>query len=131
MASKTAYYSIKKELVNHKLQENIDFIKFDEFVEQWYWDFRSKNYLREVHTSINTNCTFNCENDVYEVYTDWEIDEQLDDARTLLEEQAISEIPLRYVDFFDAEGYAESVYENVNDLFEDPVNYDGFTIVLE
>ena len=77
------------------------------------------------------DCTFNCENDVYEVYTDWEIDEQLDDARTLLEEQAISEIPLRYVDFFDAEGYAESVYENENDLFEDLVNYDGFTIVLE
>ena len=59
-ASRTAYYSIKKSLEQYGLREQKDFCKFDDFITNWYWQFENKNVLREVHTSINTNCTFKC-----------------------------------------------------------------------
>lgn len=61
-ASRTAYQSIKKSLEQYELKEPRDFCKFDDFITNWYWQFENKNVLREVHTSINTNCTFKCKN---------------------------------------------------------------------
>lgn len=59
-ASRESFYSIRKDLLVNGLVENKDFCKFDDFISNWYWQFEQKNCLREVHTAVNTNCTFRC-----------------------------------------------------------------------
>lgn len=59
-ASRESYNSIRNDLSVNGLVENKDFCKFDDFIRNWYWQFERKNCLREVHTAINTNCTFRC-----------------------------------------------------------------------
>lgn len=61
LASKEAFLSIKQDLDKHHLMENEDYVKFDDFVSDWYWQAKNKNCIREVHMAVNTNCTFNCE----------------------------------------------------------------------
>lgn len=61
LASKRAGISIKDDMDKNNLIEYIDYVRFDDFVQEWYWQIKSENYIREVHMSINTNCTFNCE----------------------------------------------------------------------
>ncbi len=86
LASKEAFLSIKKDLNRSGLVEYEDYVGFDDFVKEWYWQVKRKNCIREVHTSINTNCTFNCEKcnmfvphyRSVKVYTEDEIRESLD-----------------------------------------------------
>lgn len=59
-ASRDAYQSIRKDLMENGLSEGIDFCKFDDFIKNWFWQFEGKNCLREVHSAINTNCTLKC-----------------------------------------------------------------------
>lgn len=59
-ASRESFNSIRKDLSVRGLVENRDFCKFDDFIRNWYWQFEHKNCLREVHTVVNTNCTFRC-----------------------------------------------------------------------
>lgn len=61
LASKEAFISIKRGLDINNLTEYEDYVRFDDFVSDWYWQVKNKNCIREVHTAINTNCTFNCE----------------------------------------------------------------------
>lgn len=61
-ASRTIYLNIKKNLEKYGLKESEDFCKFDDFLTNWHWKFRRENVIREVHTSIITNCTFRCKN---------------------------------------------------------------------
>lgn len=61
-ASREAFYSIRADLTKNGLVENKDFCKFDDFIRDWYWQFREENALREVHMAVNTNCTFKCKN---------------------------------------------------------------------
>lgn len=61
-ASREAFFSIRTDLIQNGLVENKDFCKFDDFIRDWYWQFREKNALREVHMAVNTNCTFKCKN---------------------------------------------------------------------
>lgn len=61
-ASRSSYFSIRKELIGKGLLEYVDFCKMDDFIKDWYWQFENKNCLREVHISVNTNCTFKCKN---------------------------------------------------------------------
>lgn len=86
LASKEASISIKADLNRGGLIEYEDYVRFDDFVKEWYWQVKRKNCIREVHTSINTNCTFNCEKcnmfvpyyKSVKVYTADEIRESLD-----------------------------------------------------
>ncbi len=61
LASKEAFLSIKRELEQNNLTEYEDYVRFDDFVKDWYWQVKNKNCIREVHVATNTNCTFNCE----------------------------------------------------------------------
>ena len=61
LASKKAYDSIKRDLDKQGLSEYEDYVRFDDFVKEWYWQIENKNCIREVHMSVNTNCTYNCE----------------------------------------------------------------------
>lgn len=61
LASKEAFLSIKRDLTQNGLAEYEDYIRFDDFVKDWYWQVKNKNCIREVHVATNTNCTFNCE----------------------------------------------------------------------
>lgn len=60
-AAKEACLSICNSLNKIGLHENVDYCKLDVFIKEWYWQFEHNNYIREVHMSINTDCTFNCE----------------------------------------------------------------------
>lgn len=61
LASKKAFLSIKNDLDKIGLIEYQDYVSFDDFVKEWYWQIQGKNCIREVHMSVNTNCTYNCE----------------------------------------------------------------------
>lgn len=61
LASKEAFFSIRSDLEKNGLTEYEDYMRFDDFVRDWYWQVRNKNCIREVHVATNTNCTFNCE----------------------------------------------------------------------
>lgn len=60
LASKAAFMSIKHDLDQNGLTEYEDYVRFDEFVKDWYWQVKNKNCIREVHVATNTNCTFQC-----------------------------------------------------------------------
>ncbi len=59
-ASRSAFFSIRNDLIEKGLKENKDFCKLDDFIRDWYWQFEEKNCLREVHMAVSTNCTFQC-----------------------------------------------------------------------
>lgn len=59
-ANKEAYKSISRDLVDAGLVEYVDYIKLDDFLMYWMYQFRKKNCIREVHYSINTKCDFKC-----------------------------------------------------------------------
>lgn len=61
-ATRNAYAQIRSQLEACGLHEYKDYCRFNEFVTEWYWEKRKQNCLREVHMSINTNCTFRCKN---------------------------------------------------------------------
>lgn len=42
------------------LRKNQDFCSMERFVTEWFWRFKHKVYLQEVHTTITTRCTLNC-----------------------------------------------------------------------
>ncbi len=61
LASKEAFLSIKRDLEQYKLVEYEDYVGFESFVSDWYWQVKNKNCIREVHMATNTDCTFRCE----------------------------------------------------------------------
>ena len=59
-ANKKAYASIRCDLNSAGLEEFIDYIKLDDFLTYWMFQFNKKNCIREVHCSISTKCDFRC-----------------------------------------------------------------------
>ena len=52
--------SISKVLKEEGLVEYEDFCSVEKFISEWFWRFRNKICLMEVHTSITTKCTLKC-----------------------------------------------------------------------
>lgn len=59
-ANKKAYDSIKADLDSAGMREFRDYIKLDDFLTFWMYQFKKMNCIREVHYSINTKCDFRC-----------------------------------------------------------------------
>lgn len=55
-----AYEDISKMLSKIGLREYYDYCKIEHFVVEWYWRFRKKINIFELHTSVTTRCTLKC-----------------------------------------------------------------------
>lgn len=53
---------IGKELEQYGLKKYKDFCQIEHFLSEWFWRFKNKVVLMELHTSILTSCTLNCKN---------------------------------------------------------------------
>lgn len=62
LAAGKALLSIKKDLEEVGLRENLEFVPFDIFVVEWYFRFRGECCMGKVTTSVTTRCTFKCKN---------------------------------------------------------------------
>lgn len=57
------YAEIAQELHdNYGLIEYRDFCSLEHLLSEWYWKYKKKNCILEVHTAITTKCTLNCKN---------------------------------------------------------------------
>lgn len=56
------YSDISKQLKQHGLVENIDYIDMHQFVSLWYWQKKKEVHLLDVHIAITTHCSLNCRN---------------------------------------------------------------------
>lgn len=54
--------SIKKELENVGLRENIDYTDMDTFSTEWFYRFKNQIRLAKIGVSVTNRCTFNCKN---------------------------------------------------------------------
>lgn len=57
-----AYNILSALLEQVGLQKYKDYCKFEHFIVEWYWRFRGKIHMFEVHTSVTTRCTLQCVN---------------------------------------------------------------------
>lgn len=53
---------IEEILSKHGLIENRDYCSFEKFIGKWFWQYRNKIVLSELHTAITTRCTLKCKN---------------------------------------------------------------------
>jgi hypothetical protein len=56
------YKDIRKQLEDAGLQENVDFIMYQQFVTEWYYKYKNKINLLKTDISLTALCTLNCEN---------------------------------------------------------------------
>ncbi len=56
------YQDIRKQLTEEGLQENVDFVMYQQFVTEWYYKYRGKINVLKTDISLTTFCTLNCEN---------------------------------------------------------------------
>lgn len=60
-AETLAYNSIKNTLEKDGFIENKDFTGLERFICEWFYKRFKKVHLLEIHTAVNTKCTFRCE----------------------------------------------------------------------
>ncbi len=72
-------FQISKILKKMGLKENVQYCSLERFITEWFWRFKQKACLMEVHTSITTRCTFKCMNcnmfmPYYKQHTDYTVE---------------------------------------------------------
>lgn len=60
MAETIAYERIKDSLEDKGLNENEDFVGLERFICEWFYLYKNKVYLMEVHAAITTSCSLRC-----------------------------------------------------------------------
>lgn len=56
------YQAIRQQLHSIGLNENIDYIMYQQFVTEWYYKYKNKVNVLKTDISLTTLCTLNCEN---------------------------------------------------------------------
>lgn len=56
------YQSIKKQLNEEGLVENIDYVMYQQFITEWYFKYQNKVNALKTIIAITAKCTLNCEN---------------------------------------------------------------------
>ena len=56
------YKEIKKQLMEAGLEEYKDFVMYQQFVSEWYYEFKQKIYLLKTDIMVTPACSLNCEN---------------------------------------------------------------------
>lgn len=57
-----SYIEISKVLKEKGLCEYEDFCSIEYFITEWYWNYKHKNCLMEIHTALTMQCTLKCKN---------------------------------------------------------------------
>lgn len=57
-----SYLTIAKVLKEKGLNEYEDFCNIEYFITEWYWQYKQKNCLMEIHTALTMQCTLKCKN---------------------------------------------------------------------
>lgn len=57
-----SYLTIAKVLKENGLNEYEDFCSIEYFITEWYWNYKQKNCLMEIHTALTMQCTLKCKN---------------------------------------------------------------------
>lgn len=55
------YVEIAEQLECLDLTENVDFVSYQQFVKEWYWQFQGKLYIPKTDLPITSFCSLNCE----------------------------------------------------------------------
>ena len=61
-ASQHYYQSIKEQLDEQGLIENIDYVMYQQFITEWYYKYQNKINVLKTIIAITSKCTLNCEN---------------------------------------------------------------------
>lgn len=56
------YQAIRQQLHSIGLNENIDYIMYQQFVTEWYYKYKNRVNVLKTDISLTTLCTLNCEN---------------------------------------------------------------------
>ena len=76
------------------LKENRDFCSMEQFLTEWFWTYRKKVCLMEVHSTITSRCTLKCRHcNMFMPYYKEQVDYSVEDILTDLE------LIFRYVDY--------------------------------
>lgn len=62
MTAGETYTEIAVSLTEKGYIENRDFCGIERLVGEWYWKYRQKNCLMELHTAITMSCSLKCKN---------------------------------------------------------------------
>lgn len=56
------YQDIREQLSGLGLEENVDFVMYQQFVTEWFYRYRGEIHVLKTDLSLTTKCTLNCEN---------------------------------------------------------------------
>ena len=127
------YQNIREQLKNAGLQENVDFIMYQQFVTEWYYKYRNRINVLKTDISLTTLCTLNCKN-CMQFLPYWKPGHRKENSLEEIKENI--DIYFQCVDYvldFDIVGGEPFLYHYLNEFiqyigenYRDRIGYVGF-----
>ena len=127
------YQAIRDQLHSVGLNENIDYIMYQQFVTEWYYKYKNKVNVLKTDISLTTLCTLNCEH-CMQFLPYWKDGRRKENAWEEIKENV--DIYFECVDYLldlDVVGGEPFLYRNLNEFiryigenYRNRIGYIGF-----
>ena len=127
------YQTIREQLNDDGLKENIDYVMYQQFVTEWYYKYKNQINVLKTDISLTTLCTLNCEH-CMQFLPYWKKENRKENTMDKLKEDL--DIYFKSVDYvldFDIVGGEPFLFSKIDEFIEfigktyrDRVGYIGF-----